>query len=428
MALPPLCGKFSYICGLLRNSVKFYDQSTEAFMITSQVILKPGREKSVKNRHPWIFSGAINRVEGNPANGDVVDVWDSKARFLARGIYNEKSQIQVRLLSWNPNDLIDENFWRRRIRRAVAGRQALIEDQNTDAYRLIHSEADGIPGFIADQYGPWLVVQFLSLAAEKHRAAIIEALLDFVAPQGIYDRSDVDVREQEGLVSTTGTIWGENPPDFIEIMENGHAFLIDIKLGHKTGFYLDQRENRQTLTKYCRNKEVLNAFSYTGSFSVYAAHAGATRVTNIDTSERALQLAERNMRRNGFGDREDTYANVDVFEVLRSYADNNWKFDVIILDPPKFAHSKQQVEKATRGYKDINLLAMKLAKPGGILLTFSCSGAVSSDLFQKVLFGAAVDARRTVQIIERLSQGPDHPILLTHPESEYLKGCVCRVW
>jgi 23S rRNA (cytosine1962-C5)-methyltransferase len=397
-------------------------------MITSQVILKPGREKSVKNRHPWVFSGAINRVEGDPANGDVVDVWDSKARFQARGIYNAKSQIQVRLLSWNPNDLIDEDFWRRRIRRAVAGRQALIEDQNTDAYRLIHAEADGIPGFIADQYGPWLVVQFLSLAAERHRTAIIEALLDFVAPQGIYDRSDVEVREQEGLVPTTGPIWGEYPPDLIEIRENGHAFLVDIKLGHKTGFYLDQRENRQTLTKYCRNKEVLNAFSYTGGFSVYAAQAGATRIINIDTSERALQLAERNMRRNGFGDREDTYANVDVFEVLRSYADNNWKFDVIILDPPKFAHSKQQVPKATRGYKDINLLAMKLAKPGGILLTFSCSGSVNSDLFQKVLFGAAVDARRTVQIIERLWQGQDHPVLLTHPESDYLKGCVCRVW
>ena len=397
-------------------------------MITTQVILKSGREKSVKNRHPWIFSGSIERVEGNPSNGDVVDVWNSKARFVARGIYNEKSQIRVRCLTWNPNDIIDEDFWRRRIRRAIAGRQALIMDPGTDAYRLVHSEADGVPGFIADQYGTWLVVQFLSMAAERHRSAIINALVDLVGPQGIYERSDVDVREQEGLVPIAGPVWGEVPPDLIEIFENGHTFLVDITLGHKTGFYLDQRENRQILTKYCHNKEILNAFAYTGAFAVYAAHAGAKRVINVDTSEQSLALAERNMRRNGFGEREDTYANTDVFEFLRSYVNNKWKFDVVILDPPKFAHNKQHVEKASRGYKDINLQGMKLVKRGGILMTFSCSGAIDSSLFQKILFGAAVDAGRTVQIIERLSQGPDHPVLLTYPESEYLKGVVCRVW
>jgi 23S rRNA (cytosine1962-C5)-methyltransferase len=397
-------------------------------MITNQVILKQGREKSVNNRHPWIFSGAISRLEGNPANGDVVDVWNSKARFVARGIYNEKSQIQVRLLTWNPNDAIDEDFWRRRIRRALAGRQALIEAPDTDAFRLIYAEADGVPGFIADQYGTWLVVQFLSLAAERYRQAILDILVDLVAPQGIYDRSEGEAREKEGLVSVTGPVWGEVPPDLIEIMENGHTFLVDIKLGQKTGFYLDQRENRQKVSKYFFNKEILNAFAYTGAFSVYAAYAGAKRIMNVDSSERALQIAERNMRRNGFGDREDVYAVTDVFEIMRSYRDNNWKFDVVILDPPKFAHSKRHVEKATQGYKDINLLGMKLIKPGGVLISFSCSGAVSPDLFQKVLFGAAVDAGRHVQIIERLSQGADHPILLTYPESEYLKGLVCRVW
>lgn len=397
-------------------------------MITAQVILKQGREKSPNNRHPWIFSGAISRVEGKPANGDVVDVWNSKARFVARGIYNEKSQIQVRLLTWNPNDTIDEDFWRRRLRRAVAGRQALIEDPETDAFRLVHSEADGVPGFIADQYGTWLVVQFLSLAAERYRNTILNILVDLVAPQGIYERSDVEGREKEGLVPVTGPVWGEVPPDLIEIIENGHTFLVDIKLGQKTGFYLDQRENRQKATKYFRGKEILNAFAYTGAFSVYAAHAGAKRILNVDSSERSLQIAERNMRRNGFGDREDVYAVADVFEIMRAYRDNRWKFDVVILDPPKFAHSQRHVEKATQGYKDINLLAMKIIKPGGILITFSCSGAVSPDLFQKVLFGAAVDAGRPVQIIERLSQGPDHPVLLSYPESEYLKGLVCRVW
>lgn len=397
-------------------------------MITTQVILKPDREKSVVNRHPWLFSGAISRVEGNPANGDVVDVWNSKARFVARGIYNAKSQIQVRLLTWNPNDTIDEEFWRRRLRRAVAGRQALIEAPETDSFRLVHAEADGLPGLIVDQYGTWLVVQFLSVAVERYRSIIVNTLVDLIGPQGIYERSDVESREQEGLVPIAGPVWGEVPPDLIEVTENGHTFLVDVKLGHKTGFYLDQRENRQAISKYCPNKEVLNAFCYTGAFAVYAAHAGARRIINVDSSESALQLAERNMRRNGFGDREDTYANADVFEFLRTYVNNNWKFDVVILDPPKFAHNKRQVEKATRGYKDINLLGMKLVKRGGVLVTFSCSGSVSPDLFQKVLFGASVDAGRTVQIIERLAQGSDHPVLLTYPESEYLKGVVCRVW
>ncbi len=397
-------------------------------MITSQVILKSGREKPANNRHPWIFSGAISRVEGDPANGDVVDVWNSKARFVARGIYNAKSQIQVRLLTWNPNDIIDSDFWRRRIRRAIAGRQALLEAQNTDAYRLVHAEADGLPGLIVDRYGPWLVVQFLAMAAERYRNAIVDILADLLAPQGIYERSDVDVREKEGLVPIAGPVWGELPPDLIEIVENGHTFLVDTKLGHKTGFYLDQRENRQRVAKYFSGKEILNAFAYTGAFAVYAAHIGARRIINVDSSERLLQLAERNMRRNGFGDREDVYAAADAFEIMRAYQKTNWNFDVVILDPPKFAHNKRQLEKASRGYKDINMLGMKLIKPGGILITFSCSGAVNADLFQKILFGASVDAGRRVQIIERLSQASDHPVLLTYPEAEYLKGVVCRVW
>jgi 23S rRNA (cytosine1962-C5)-methyltransferase len=397
-------------------------------MITKQVILKKDRDKSVKKRHPWIFSGAVSRVEGDPSDGDVIDVWNSRARFVARGIYNEKSQIRVRLLTWNPNDSIDEEFWRRRISRAVAGRLSLRQDQNTDAYRIVFSEADGVPGFIADVYGPWLVVQFLSLAAELNRRTILNILVDLIEPQGIYERSDSDSREKEGLVPVTGPVWGELPPDLIEIVENELTFMVDVKLGHKTGFYLDQRENRKKVSKYFQGKEVLNAFAYTGGFSVYAAAAGASRITNVDTSERVLQIAKNNMLRNGFDGREDVYAVADVFDILRSYNEARWKYDVIILDPPKFAHSKRHVEKATQGYKDINLLAMKLLKRGGILVTFSCSGAVKRDLFQKVLFGAAVDASRTVQIIEQLSQGSDHPILLTCPETEYLKGFVCRVW
>jgi 23S rRNA (cytosine1962-C5)-methyltransferase len=397
-------------------------------MITSQVVLKKGREKSVLNRHPWIFSGAVDRVEGDPNHGDVVDVWDSRARFVARGIINQASQIVVRILTWDRDELIGEGFWRGRLERSISVRESLAADPLTDAYRLVHSEADGLPGLIVDRYGPWLVVQFLSLAAEANKATIIDHLADLTAPQGIFNRSDEAVREKEGLVPVAGPIWGELPPDLVEINENGFRFLVDIKMGQKTGFYLDQRENRKLASPYFRGAEVLNAFVYTGAFAVYAAAGGATRIINVDTSEDVLKLAERNMRRNGFGGREDVYAAADAFELLRTYRDYSWHFDVVILDPPKFAASKSGVEAALRGYKDINLLGMKLLQAGGYLITFSCSGAISPDLFQKVLFEAAVDAKRDVHIVQRLGQGVDHPVLLTFPESQYLKGFICRVW
>ncbi len=397
-------------------------------MITSQVVLKKGREKSVHRRHPWIFSGAIERVEGDPTDGGVVDVWDNRARFVARGIINQRSQIMVRILTWDQNDLIGEGFWRGRLERAISVRESLAADPLTDAYRLVHAEADGLPGLIVDRYGPWLVVQFLSLAAEMNRAAIISHLADLTAPQGIFSRSEDAVREKEGLVPATGPIWGEVPPDLVEINENGFRFLVDIKMGQKTGFYLDQRKNRKLSAPFFGGAEVLNAFVYTGAFAVYAAAGGATRIINVDSSEGVLQLAERNMRRNGFGGREDVYAAADAFELLRTYRDYGWHFNVVVLDPPKFAASKSQVEAAMRGYKDINLLGMKLLHPGGYLITFSCSGAITPDLFQKVLFEAAVDAKRDVHIVERLGQGLDHPVLLTFPESQYLKGFICRVW
>jgi 23S rRNA (cytosine1962-C5)-methyltransferase len=397
-------------------------------MITSQVVLKKGREKSVLNRHPWIFSGAVDRIEGDPTDGDVVDVWDSRARFIARGIINQRSQIVIRILTWDQNDFVNEEFWRARIARAINVRESLAADPSTDAYRLVHAEADGLPGLIVDRYGPWLVVQFLSLAVERHKATIISQLADLTSPQGIFNRSDDPVREKEGLVPTAGPIWGEVPPDLIEITENGFRFLADINMGHKTGFYLDQRANRKIAAPYLREVEVLNGFAYTGAFAVYAAAGDATRIINVDTSEDALTLAERNVRRNGFGEREDVYAAADVFELFRTYRDYGWHFDVVVLDPPKFAPSKSKVESALRGYKDINLLGMKLLRSGGSLITFSCSGVVSHDLFQKVLFEAAVDAKRDVQIVERLGQGVDHPVLLTFPESQYLKGFICRVW
>ena len=397
-------------------------------MITTHVILKKGREKSVKNRHPWIFSGAIQRVEGNPQNGDIVDVWNRQARFAARGVISLKSQIRVRILTWRKNEKIDQNFWRRKIKRAIQGREALENSAITNAYRLVHAEADGLPGLIVDRYGPWLVVQFLAVAVERHKRAIVNALAEYAAPQGIFERSDTYTRELENLTPVTGPLWGEIPPDLIEIEENGFRFTVDIKSGQKTGYYLDQRENRKRIMPYLGGKEILNAFSFSGGFSVYAAAAGAGRIMNIDTSEDAHKMAQQNMWLNGFDDREDIYAAADAFELMRAYRDQKWTFDVVILDPPKFARNARQIKDASRGYKDINLLGMKLLKPGGVLITFSCSGAISENLFQKIIFGAAVDAKRDAQIIERLHQGTDHPVLVTFPESAYLKGFVCRVW
>ena len=394
----------------------------------AKVLLRRGREKPVLNRHPWIFSGAIKRIEGEVTDGEVVVVVDYRGRFLAWGYLNRRSQITVRLLTWDEDEVIGEDFWRRRLERAFASRQALADDPSTDAYRLVNAESDLLPGLVLDRYGDYLVVQFLTLGIERWKAELVSLLADLLKPRGIYERSDVEVRKKEGLAPVSDLLHGEEPPDLVEVTENGHRFLVDVKAGHKTGFYLDQRENRQKLARYCRDREVLNCFAYTGAFAVYAAAAGAGRITNVESSAEALELARRNVALNGFADRDDEYVEGDVFQVLREYRDQGRTFDLIILDPPKFAYSQDQVKSACRGYKDINLLAMQLIALGGILFTFSCSGLVSPDLFQKVLFGASVDAARDVQIIEKLSQASDHPILLSFPESEYLKGFVCRVF
>jgi len=394
----------------------------------AKVLLKRGREKPVLNRHPWIFSGAIQRIEGEVTDGDVVEVADYRGRFLARGYLNRRSQITVRLLTWDEGEVIREDFWRRRLERAIASRQALADNPSTDAYRLVNAESDLLPGLILDRYGDHLVAQFLTLGIERWKAELVGLMADLLKPRGIYERSDVEVRKKEGLAQVSGLLHGKEPPDLVEVAENGYRFLVDIKKGHKTGFYLDQRDNREKLIKYCPGKQVLNCFAYTGAFAVYAAVAGAGRITNVESSAEALELARRNMALNGFAGRDDEYVEGDVFQVLRGYRDQGRTFDLIILDPPKFAYSQHQVESACRGYKDINLLAMQIIAPDGILFTFSCSGRVSPDLFQKVLFGASLDAGRDVQIIEKLSPSSDHPILLTFPESEYLKGLVCWVF
>jgi 23S rRNA (cytosine1962-C5)-methyltransferase len=387
----------------------------------NKVIIKANRERPIKQHHPWIFSGAIDRIDASIADGDIADIVSAQGEFLARGYVNRRSQITARLLTWDEAESIDQDFWVRRLTRSISARPTI------PARRLVNAEADGLPGLIVDQYNEFSVAQFLTLGMDHHKQQIAEALNGLLNPTGLYERSDVDVREKEGLEQVTGLLRGVEPPDKMEIDENGLHFWIDVKRGHKTGWYHDQRDNRCKIQAYCQNAEVLNLFSFTGGFSVAALVAGAKSVINVDSSAAALALARENYRLNGLALNDQDFSEADVFSYLRKLRAEHRSFDVIIADPPKLAQSHSQLEKATRAYKDLNLISMQLLKPGGTLITFSCSGLVSPDLFQKILFGASIDAGRDVQIVEKLSQAGDHPILLSFPESEYLKGLVCRV-
>ncbi len=391
------------------------------------VVLKPGRERSVRNRHPWLFSGAIASQRGTPQDGEQVDVYARDSSWIARGTWSGLSQIRVRLWSWDAEQQIDSELLRSRIRRAIAGRATLASDPGTTAYRLIFSESDGLPGLIVDRYGDYLVMQLLTTGAARRGDEIVTILAEEAHPVGIYERSDADVRAKEGLDRREGLRWGSLLETSIQILENGYRMSIDLEGGQKTGAYLDQRANRARVATYCQGVETLSCFSYTGGFELHAAGAGALHLVGIDSSPTVLERASDNLRLNGFETPFEPIAG-NVFSELRRFRAEGRSFDVIVLDPPKFAANAAQVDKACRGYKDINLLAMQLLRPGGVLATFSCSGLIGSDLFQKIVFGASLDARRDVQILERLSQGPDHPVLLTFPESEYLKGLICRVW
>jgi 23S rRNA (cytosine1962-C5)-methyltransferase len=382
----------------------------------------------VRRHHPWIFSGAIERVEGQPDPGDLVEVLDAQGIWLARGYFNPKSQIVVRLLSWDQGEVMDASFWHRRLATAIEARRDLAAVPDTTAYRLVFAESDGVPGLVVDRYDDWLVVQFLTLGVEVRRAMLLQALNEIVSPRGIVDRSDAGVRHQEGMGLRNELALGQRPPRDLEILENGLHFLVDLAVGQKTGFYLDQRDNRRIVGAYAAGRQVLNAFSFTGAFGLYALAGGATHVSNVDSSREALTTAEEILRLNGFDpDRRAEGLAGNAFEILRALRDEGRRFDMVVLDPPKFAKSKAELVGAMRGYKDINLLGLELLAPDGVLATFSCSGLVTADLFQKILFGASLDAERDVQILARLGQGPDHPILLSFPEGEYLKGLLCRV-
>lgn len=394
-------------------------------MIT--VKLKKNRQKSLERKHPWVFSGAIDHVKENPKNGETVKVISADGKFLSWAAFSIKSQISLRVWSFNENEIIDSKFFKEMILQAIEYREQFVDLSNTNAYRLINAESDGLPGLIVDKYNDFIVCQFLSSGAEFWKQEIVAQLSALLNPTGIFERSDVEVREKEGLEPISGVLFGKIPSYLIEIVENGIKFLVDIKNGHKTGFYLDQRENRKLVESLTNQKEVLNCFSYSGGFSAYAIKGGAIKVTNIDSSAEALSLAEKNLSLNQID--SSKYENVadDVFKYLRKLRDANKQFDIIILDPPKFADSASQVEKASRGYKDINLLAIKLLKKNGLLFTFSCSGHITTDLFNKIISDAALDSGKTVHIIKHLTQSMDHTISTNFPEGLYLKGLLCRV-
>jgi len=391
------------------------------------ILLKPGREKSLLRHHPWIFSGAIETVEGDPRLGETVDILTTGRDFLAFGAYSPHSQIHARVWTFQEDQPIDASFFRTRMEQAIGSRTARPAGRES-AFRLINAESDGLPGLVVDKYGEFLVCQFLSAGSEHWKNEIILQLQQILSPAGIYERSDVEVRFKEGLEPRTGTLWGEPPPDLLQIQEGPCRFLVDIRKGHKTGFYLDQRDNRQALADYAHGRTVLNCFAYSGGFGIWALRGGADHVTDVESSSAAIELDRRHAEMNGFPSAKVDHLQGDVFQVLREFRNSNRCFDLIVLDPPKFVDSRNQMLKGTRGYKDINLLAFKLLNPGGILFTFSCSGLVPPDLFQKIVADAALDAKRDAQILRTLAQSPDHPTSLTFPEGAYLKGLVCRAF
>ncbi len=396
-------------------------------MIQATIRLREGREKTVRQRHPWIFSGAVEEVDGDPEAGQVVRIVSPSGVFLGWGHYSPVSQIRVRVLSWDENEAIDDGWWRRRLEDAVARRQGFPEREGADACRLVYAEADLLPGLVVDRYGDWLVLQAMTAGVERAKETIVSELSRILGPSGIYERSDAEVRKLEGLALVSGVLWGEAPPERIGLREDGFRFLADVREGQKTGFYLDQRSNRRTVARYAAGRRVLDVFAYTGAFSVHCAGRGASALALVDSSGAALRAAADNLRVNGADSLDCEMIEGDAFSVLRAFRDEGRTFDLVVLDPPRLAPTRALAPKASRAYKDINLLGMKLLVPGGILATFSCSGGIDWTLFREILAWAALDAGREVQILERLGQAPDHPTLLSFPESEYLKGFICRV-
>lgn len=391
------------------------------------VILKKGKEKAALQRHPWIFSGALDKVKGSPVNGEVVRVLAADKEFLAYGYFNEASRVAVRMLEWDESKAIDRAWYAAKINAAIAARAHVLRKGDTNTCRLVFSEADFLPGLIVDQYADFLSLQILSAGIEQAKPEIIDILREALQPRGIFDKSDATARGHEDLEVANGLLWGEHPPEFLEVKENGIIYHINIAGGQKSGFYCDQRDNRQILAAYTPGKTVLDCFSYSGGFSLNSLAAGAAHVTSVDSSVLALETLQQNIDLNGFDKERSTVIQSDVNKQLRALKEEGRKFDVIVLDPPKYAPSRSALDRAARAYKDLNRHGMGLLESGGLLATFSCSGAVDIETFKQIIAWAALDAGKEVQIVKQFSQPEDHPVRISFPEGEYLKGLLLRV-
>ncbi len=391
------------------------------------VYVKRGKAKPLFYRHPWVFAGAIEKIQGAYRPGDIVHVCDNAGRFIGKGYFNPESALAVRMLTWDEAVEINADFWRARIADAVALRRNVLQlDRRTNAYRLVFSEGDGLPGLIADKYADFIAVQFLTLGLAAARETILDVLQEICSPAGIYERAEETFQEIEGGAAANQAARGQEPPDLVEIVENGAKFLVDIRRGQKTGFYLDQRENRAAFARLVSGGNLLDAFCHTAAFGIHAALAGKVeRLVALDSSEKALELARRNADLNGVRNFEVIAG--DAFKELRRLRDGRQQFDAVVLDPPKFAKSRAGLPGAYKGYKDLNLVAMQLIKKGGLLATCSCSQHVDELSFIRTLNEAAHDVRRNLQILEHRTQSPDHPVMASCLEARYLKCLICRV-
>jgi 23S rRNA (cytosine1962-C5)-methyltransferase len=388
----------------------------------NSLFLKKGRERSVKRCHPWVFSGAIEKVVGDAQPGETVQVRDIAGNPLALAAFSPQSQIRARVWTFNLEEEIDAAFFRRRLTRALALRESLPAARHTNALRLVNGESDGLPGLVVDRYADVLVVQILSAGIERWRDPILDLLIEISGCEAVFERSDAEVRTLEGLEPRTGFVRGNRNASRCPISEYGLNFRVDVEQGQKTGFFLDQRENRQRVRALAAGREVLDGFCYTGGFALAALAGGAKRVLAVESSAPALEVAKENLSANPLDASRVEFVQADVFSHLRTLRDRGAHFDMVVLDPPKFAPTAAQAKNAARAYKDINLLALKLLSPGGLLATFSCSGGVSAELFQSIVAGAALDAGAEAKIIERFTAAADHPVALEFPEGEYLKG------
>ena len=388
----------------------------------SALVLKPGREKSLRRRHPWIFSGAVAKLAGKPAAGETVEVKTAAGATIARAAYSPASQIRARAWTFDPAEAVDAGFLARRVRAAVAMRESLAAAKHANALRLVHGESDGLPGLVVDRYADVLVAQFLAAGVERWREAILDALVEATGCSAVFERSDAEVRKLEGLDARVGFARGNREAKRCAIVEYGLNFRVDVEGGQKTGFFLDQRENRQRVRALAAGRDVLDGFCYTGGFAIAALAGGAKRVLAVESSAAALEVARENLAANPLDAARVEFVKADVFAQLRTLRDAGARFGLVVLDPPKFAPTAAQARNAARAYKDVNLLAFKLLAPGGLLATFSCSGGVPADLFQSIVAGAALDAGADAAILERFHAAPDHPVALEFPEGDYLKG------